>query len=148
MPRALACAPARAINFQLAAFAVDPEVAQVVVTAVNYGRLATTFGAGVASTTGRVQRSQLIKYAALTGQKVTIGEVQVTLSRAMADATIARFSRDVLIAAGAGVIFLCCATFIFLWRMVGRPVKRSREWSTASLPATSPPVAQYIRAMS
>ena len=114
----------RAINDQLAALAADPEIAEVAVTAVSYGRVAMRSGAGGASAADRIQRSQPIKYTALTGQEQTIGEVQVTLSRAVADATIARFSRDVLIAAGGGVTVLCGAAFILLRRMVGSPVKR------------------------
>ena len=114
----------KAMNDQLTALAVDPEVAEVAVTAVNYGRVAMRSGAGGASTVDRIQRSQAIKYTALTGQEEMIGEVQVVLSRAVADATIARFSRDVLIAAGAGVTVLCGAAFILLRRMVGSPINR------------------------
>ena len=114
----------KAINDQLGALAVDSEVAEVAVTAVSYGRVATRSGPGVAIAADRIQRSQPIKYTAPTGQQQTIGEVQVALSRAVADATMARFSRDVLIAAGGGVILLCGAFFILLRRMVGSPVKR------------------------
>jgi len=115
----------KAIQRQLDALAPDPEVAEVTVTAVGYGTVATAGPRHPSDATGAVVRIRPIQYAQFEGFPLEkIGEVRVVLTRAEAEAAIARARRAILAMAAAVVLTLFAATTLLLKRMLQRPVTR------------------------
>ena len=86
----------RAIDRQLGILARYPEVAELSLVADEYGPVATAAGPLAKAPGGRVVRVLPIEYSAFEGLPIhRIGEIRVVLSRAMADESIGRFTRDI-----------------------------------------------------
>jgi PAS domain S-box-containing protein len=115
----------KAIQRQLDVLAPNPELAQVTVTAVGYGAVATARPRNVSDSAGGVVRVRPITYAQF-GEfpPQTIGEVRVVLTRAEAEAAIARARWAILAMAAAVMLTLYAATRVLLKRLLLTPITR------------------------
>jgi PAS domain S-box-containing protein len=117
----------RAIDRQLAALAPNPELAEITVTAVGYGAVATVAG-GHGTDPAGIVRVRPIEYAQFDGfPPQRIGEVRVVFTRAVAEHAIARARRTILGVVVAIVLALDGATYLLLKYMVRHPVRRLEE---------------------
>jgi PAS domain S-box-containing protein len=115
----------RAIQRQLDALAPNREVAELTVTAVGYGTVATVGPRNVSDATGVVVRVRPITYRQFEGSPPqTIGEVKVVLTRAEAEAAFARARWAILAMAAAVVLTLYAATSVLLKWLVRTPINR------------------------
>jgi PAS domain S-box-containing protein len=115
----------KAIQRQLNALAPNPELAEVTVTAVGYGTVASAGPRNISDATGGIVRVRPITYADVEGlSPQTIGEVTVILTRAEAEAAIARARWVILAMAGAVVLTLYAATSVLLNRLLRTPITR------------------------
>ena len=115
----------KAIQRQLDALAPNREVAELTVTAVGYGTVASAGPRNISDATGGIVRVRPIAYASSEGlAPYTIGEVRVVLTRAEAEAAIARGRWAILAMAAAVVLTLYAATSVLLKRFVGTPIIR------------------------
>ena len=115
----------QAIQRQLDVLARNPELAELTVTAVGYGTVATAGPRNVSGATGAVVRVRPITHRQFEGSTPqTIGEVRVILTRAEAEAAIARARWTILAMAAAVVLILYAATSVLLKRMLRTPVNR------------------------
>jgi PAS domain S-box-containing protein len=114
-----------AIQRQLDALAPNPELAEVTVTAVGYGTVATTAPRKVFDAEDAVVRVRPIAYAQFEGlPSRTIGEVRVVLTRVEAEAAIARTRWVILAVAAAVMLTLHAATRVLLERFLRTPITR------------------------
>ncbi len=115
----------KAIQRQLNALAPTPELAEVTVTAVGYGTVASAGPRTISDATGGIVRVRPITYAHFEGSPPqTIGEVRVVLTRAVAEAAIARARWAILAMAAAVVLTLYAATSVLLNRFLRTPISR------------------------
>ena len=115
----------KAIQRQLDALAPNREVAEVTVTAVGYGTVASVGRRDVSDATGAVVRVRPITYRQFEGSPPqTIGEVRVVLTRAEAEAAFARARWAILAMAAAVVLTLSAATSVLLKWLVRTPITR------------------------
>jgi PAS domain S-box-containing protein len=115
------------IDRQLAAQSPNPELAQLKVTAANYGTVSEVLKLP-GDVAGGVVRVRPIEVTALPGaapQK--IGEVRLVLTRAVAEKAIADARRAIVALGAAMVALLYALTFVLLRRMVRGPVGRLEE---------------------
>ena len=117
-----------AIESQLGALSPNPEVAQFIVTATNYGIVSTTNGAPLPPPDERIVRVKPIEFTPPgDAPREKIGEIRVVLTRAVAEAGISR-ARDAILAMMSTVVLLICvATFFLLKRLVRSPISRLEE---------------------
>jgi PAS domain S-box-containing protein len=115
----------KAIQRQLDVLAPNPELAEVTVTAVGYGTVATAGPQNVSDGTGGVVRVRPITYAQFEGfPPQMIGEVRVVLTRAEAEAALARARRAILAMAAAVMLALYAGTSVLLNRFLRTPITR------------------------
>ncbi len=118
----------KAIDTQLAARFPDPEVVEVSVTSIDRGPMSIVAGARGPDPTGEIVRVRPIRYAAsVDAPALTIGEVRVVLTRAVAERTIAGARRAILALTAGVVATLYAATFVLFKRLVRRPIDRLEE---------------------
>ncbi len=118
----------KAIAGQLAALASDRDVAEVTVTAANYGTVATVGGQDTASVAGGVVRERAILHAPSQDFPARpIGTVRVVLSRIATEQTIAHARESIVAIVAAVVALLYAVTVVLLKRLVGSPIRRLEE---------------------
>lgn len=118
----------KAIDTQLAARFPDPEVVEVSVTSIDRGPMSIVAGARGPDPTGEIVRVRPIRYAAsVDAPALTIGEVRVVLTRAVAERAIAGARRAILALTAGVVATLYAATFVLFKRLVRRPINRLEE---------------------
>ena len=109
----------KAIQRQLDALAPNRDLAELTVTAVGHGTVASAGPRNISDATGGIVRVRPIAYASSEGlAPYTIGEVRVVLTRAEAEAAIARARWAILAMAAAVVLTLYAATSVLLKRFV------------------------------
>jgi PAS domain S-box-containing protein len=115
----------KAIQRQLNALAPIPELAEVTVTAVGHGTVASAGPRNMSDAKGGIVRVRPITYAHVEGlPPQTIGEVTVILTRAEAEAAIARARWAILAMAAAVVLTLYAGTSVLLNRLLRSPITR------------------------
>jgi PAS domain S-box-containing protein len=117
----------RAIDGQISARFPDPEVVEVSVTAIDHGPLTVVAGARGANPAGEIVKVRPIRSVTSGAPAVTIGEVRVVLTRAVAERTITSARRAILAITAGVVATLYAATFVLLKVLVRRPINRLEE---------------------
>lgn len=112
-----------AIEKQLASLASDPEVAELRITAVEYGKLAEVI-TPLVPLVDPIVRSQDINFATVETGSQKIGEVRVVLTGALVEKSIAEAQRAIWILVIVILTVLYAATFVLFKYMVGSPIKR------------------------
>lgn len=112
-----------AIDEQLESLASDPEIVQVSVTAVGYGKLR-EIGKTAGNLTNPIIHVRDIRFETLETGLQKIGEVRVMLSRELVARSIAQEKRAVWVLVAMILAVLYTTTSVLLRRMVSAPVHR------------------------
>jgi diguanylate cyclase (GGDEF)-like protein/PAS domain S-box-containing protein len=112
-----------AIDEQVASLSSDPEVAQLTITATGYGVLRNVVKSDV-PLIDPIKRVSAIDFAAPGADPQQIGEVSLTMTRALVAEAIGAAHRAVFFLVATILMVLCVATYLLIRHMVSAPVTR------------------------